>query len=275
MQAADFRTKEILAHQCIICFDYEKSCPVEGFRYGSVAKAGKSTSRAPDWVGGSFDPSRREFLVRGAGLLGGAMIGGVLASLHVLSAPGAMKPDRLRFSSGPSAVETTLCRPPGVVDETSFLRRCVRCLHCVQSCPNGIIEATGMEAGLASLFTPHLLFEKNGCDYRCQACQLVCPNQAIPLQTLAQKQLTPIGLASIDQKKCLVYSEKKPCLVCQEVCPIPEKAIAFAKEERMMRASGPYMLRYPSVVRERCIGCGICQAACPAEKLAITVSKTA
>ena len=82
MQAADFRTREILPHQCILCFHFEKSCPVEGFRYGPVARAGMSTLRAPRRAGGaSFDPSRREFLVRGAGLLGGAMIGGVLASL--------------------------------------------------------------------------------------------------------------------------------------------------------------------------------------------------
>lgn len=257
MQAADFRTREILPHQCIICFDYEKTCPVEGFQYG-VAKAG----------GFPFDPSRREFLVRGAGLLGGAMIGGVLAS-------GTLKPDRLPFSRSSTIGVTTLCRPPGVVDEAAFLRRCVRCLHCVQSCPNEIIEATGLEAGFTSLFTPHLRFDKNGCDYRCQVCQLVCPNQAIPLQTLAQKQLTPIGLAVIDQKKCVVYTDKKPCLVCQEVCPIPEKAIVFAKEERMTRASGPFVLRYPAVVRERCIGCGVCQAACPADKVAITVSRNA
>lgn len=265
MQAADFRTREILPHQCIICFDYEKTCPVEGFRYGAVAKAG----------GSSFDPSRREFLVRGAGLLGGAMIGGVLASLGAISGPGAPKAGRLPFSQGPTVSATTLCRPPGVVDEAAFLRRCVRCLHCVQSCPNGIIEATGLEAGFTSLFTPHLRFDKNGCDYRCQVCQLVCPNQAIPLQTLAQKQLTPIGLAVIDQKKCVVYTDKKPCLVCQEVCPIPEKAIVFAREERMRRASGPFVLRYPTVVRERCIGCGACQAVCPAEKVAITVSRNA
>jgi polyferredoxin len=267
MQAADFKRREILPHQCILCFDYEESCPAEGFLFGPAL-------RAPCWARSSFDPSRREFLLRGAGLLGGAMVGGMLASLHVVSAPSTTKLDRLQSSTGSKAVETKLCRPPGVVEETSFLRRCVRCLHCVQSCPNGIIEPTGLEAGFTSLFTPHLRFEKNGCDYRCQVCQLVCPNQAIPLQTLAQKQLTPIGLAFIDQKKCVVYSDKKPCLVCQEVCPIPEKAISFAKEERMMRASGPFVLRYPSVVRERCIGCGICQAACPAEKVAITVQRS-
>lgn len=275
MQAADFKTREILPHQCILCFHFEQSCPVEGFQYGRVAGAGKSTVRASRRAAGSFVPSRREFLVRGASLLGGATVAGVLAGLGALSLPGATKPDRTRFSPGAAVRETTLYRPPGVVDEAAFLRRCIRCLHCLQSCPNGIIEATSLEAGFASLFTPHLRFDKNGCDYRCQVCQLVCPNQAIPLQTLAQKQLTPIGLADIDQKKCVVYRDKTPCLVCEEVCPTPEKALVFAKEERMTRPSGPFVLRYPAVVTERCIGCGICQAACPAEKVAITVSRKA
>ena len=273
MHAADFRTREILSPQCILCFHFEQSCPPEGFVYGPAAKAGKSALLAPRRAGNSFDPSRREFLMRGAGLLGGAMIGGVLARLGALSAPGPAKPDHPWFSPGSTVSEPALLRPPGVVDEAAFLRHCIRCLHCVQSCPNGIIDATGLEAGFSSLFTPHLRFDKNGCDFRCQVCQLVCPNKAIPLQTLAQKQLTPIGLAVIDQNKCVVFRDKKPCLVCQEVCPIPEKALVFAKEERMMRASGPFMLRYPLVVPERCIGCGICQAACPADTVAITVSR--
>jgi ferredoxin len=274
MHAADFRTQTILSHQCILCFDYEKSCPLEGFQYGparhSAQTALQNAGHAND---SSFDPSRREFFLRAAGLLGGALIGGTLANIVAINSGGAAKSSRHLSSFGSASSTTTLCRPPGVIDEAEFLRRCVRCLHCVQSCPNGIIEATGLEAGLSSLFTPHLRFDKNGCDYRCQACQLVCPNQAIPLQTMAQKQLAPIGLASIDRNECVVYSEKKPCSVCQEVCPIPEKAVVFEKEEHLFRASGSYVLRYPAVVRERCIGCGICQASCPAEKVAITVSR--
>jgi Pyruvate/2-oxoacid:ferredoxin oxidoreductase delta subunit len=168
-------------------------------------------------------------------------------------------------------MDTALLRPPGVTDEAGFLQRCIRCLHCVQSCPTQIIRATGLEAGATSLFTPSLTFEKQGCDYRCQVCQLVCPNAAIPLQRLEEKQKSVIGLASIDETACVVFTESKQCLVCEELCPIPEKAIIFETRPATRRAG--LTLRYPVVVRSRCIGCGICQAFCPAAPVAITVHK--
>ena len=170
---------------------------------------------------------------------------------------------------------TTLLRPPGVVDEAAFLRRCIRCHHCIESCPNRIIEPAGLEAGMPSFLTPKLRLDRNGCDFRCQVCQLVCPNQAIPLQSLEEKQRTPIGLAVIDEKKCVVYKDKRPCLVCEEVCPTPEKAIVFPREERIHRPSGLLTLKYPVMVASLCIGCGICQGNCPADQVAIVVSRRA
>ncbi len=126
-----------------------------------------------------------------------------------------------------------------MIDEALFLQRCIRCLHCVQSCPTEIIRPTGLEAGSASLFTPRLDFSKAGCDYHCQVCQTVCPNAAIPLQALEQKQRSVIGLASIDETTCVVFAEGKQCLVCEELCPIPEKAIVFGtRPPRRGRASG-------------------------------------
>jgi ferredoxin len=112
-----------------------------------------------------------------------------------------------------------------VVDEVRFVENCLRCLQCVRSCPNQIIKITGAAHGFASLYTPHLEFRPYGCDYFCQVCQQVCPNKAIPLQTLAEKQTTPIGEARIDEKVCVVFKDKVNCLVCEEVCPVPEKAI--------------------------------------------------
>jgi formate hydrogenlyase subunit 6/NADH:ubiquinone oxidoreductase subunit I len=164
---------------------------------------------------------------------------------------------------------TTLLRPPGVVDEARFLENCLRCLQCVRSCPNHIIKITGGGHGVASLYTPHLEFRPYGCDYFCQVCQQVCPNRAIPLQTLALKQSTPVGKARIDRDACVVYKEKVNCLVCEEVCPVPDKAIAYQTVEEMSAGGEP--LREPQMVAQRCIGCGICEARCPAEPVAIRV----
>lgn len=120
-----------------------------------------------------------------------------------------------------------------------------------------------MTAGIESLFTPHLEFNSLGCDYYCQVCQIVCPNSAIPLQTLAWKQKTHIGRAVINERRCVVYAEKLNCIVCEEMCPVPEKAIIIRKTGELM---------YPLVV-SRCIGCGICEAYCPAAPKGITVQK--
>jgi ferredoxin len=284
MQAADGEGRAVLAHQCILCFELEASCPVAGFGYRSAARERRAEA---------FDPSRRRFLITSASLAGGALLGGLLASLGALAggrwasggstlAGGRSSGPQVGGSAGRATpasgsaphTTTSLLRPPGVADEAAFLRRCLRCLHCVQSCPNQIIAVSGMEGGIAGLFTPRLRFDRYGCDFRCQVCQLVCPNGAIPRQTLAEKQETPIGIASIDEQTCVVFKDSTPCLVCEEVCPTPQKAIVFSREKRIRRPSGSVVsLKFPSVEESRCIGCGICQANCPADQPAITVSR--
>jgi polyferredoxin len=249
--AADYRNREILAHQCLVCFDYEANCPASGFRFflpGRLSRTAAGTDRRPR--ARSFSSARRSFLKHGMQLLAGLAVGGALT--WVL---------RRRI--------TTLLRPPGVVDEARFLENCLRCLQCVRSCPNRIIKITGGGHGIASLYTPHLEFRPYGCDYFCQVCQQVCPNRAIPLQTLAGKQSTPIGKARIDQSACVVYEERVNCLVCEEVCPVPEKAIIYETVEERTAEGQP--LREPKMIAERCIGCGICEARCPAEPVAIRV----
>ncbi|MGO9309958.1 MAG: 4Fe-4S binding protein [Spirochaetia bacterium] len=253
MQAADGERRTVLAHQCILCFDMEQDCGVQGFRFVRTVRRTR------------FDPGRRQFLLAGAGILGGAIAGGALAGLTAVTGTSV--------ETGRHAAAAFL-RPPGVVDEAAFLRRCLRCRHCIESCPNRIIDPAGLDAGMSSLLTPRLRFDHNGCDFQCQVCQLVCPNQAIPLQSLREKQRTPIGLAAIDEEKCVVFKNKRPCLVCEEVCPTPEKAVVFTREERFHRPSGPVTLKYPAVAASRCIGCGICQANCPADQAAIVVSRS-
>ena len=271
MQAADASRRTILAHQCTFCFEFEGDCRVEGFAFARKAAWRRDKGSEVPLVGTVFDPGRRQFLIAGAGLLGGALIGGTLGIVGARRTDGGGVAGLV--SGAPSTVRFAALRPPGVIEEQTFLRRCIRCHHCVESCPNRIIEPAGFEDGFSGLFAPRLHFNRNGCDFRCQVCQLVCPNQAIPLQALQDKQKTAIGLAIINQDKCVVFKDRKPCLVCEEVCPTPEKAVVFPRQEKIMRSSGPVVLKFPSVVESRCIGCGICQANCPAPDLAITVSR--
>ena len=70
-------------------------------------------------------------------------------------------------------------------------------------------------------------------------------------------------------ERCAVYEDKLNCLVCEEVCPAPEKAIRH--EQRAETSKNGEPLKEPRMVPEPCIGCGTCEARCPAEPVAIRV----
>ncbi len=249
MGAANYKTGEIIKSQCILCFEYEYSCPTRGFEYSLHTLP----PNLPKPAFQTYSPSRRNFLRQFSTLVGGLAIGSILSTIE-------------------TRTRTKLLRPPGVVDETEFIERCLRCFQCVRSCPNKIIKITGVEAGFSNFLTPHLSFEEYGCDYYCQVCQTVCPNGAIPLQSLKLKQITPIGKAKIDTSLCVVYKKATNCLVCEEFCPIPEKAIVPI-EKRVTKDKKSITLRYPLVITSRCNGCGICEANCPVTPKAIQVFK--
>lgn len=252
----------IIPHQCILCFDYEERCPVEGFRYAvpffeperisspsistmapSPADPMNSANSFPVKGPSENGFSRREFLKGGAVFLGGLALGSGLSVF-----------DR--------TIETDLIRPPGVVDDTLFVKRCLRCFQCVRSCPNKIIKITGPGSGLDSLFTPHIEYNEYGCDYTCQVCQQVCPNYAIPLQPLPEKQISKMGLAAVDERLCVVFARNTNCLVCEEFCPIPDKAIKVVEKTKVVNGK-PTVLRYPVVDASLCNGCGKCEGNCP------------
>ncbi len=242
-EALQFEIKTVLHQQCILCFDFEYLCPAHGFKYGKLNRE----------IDTSVDESRRSFLIHSSLIFGGLLFG-TIPSLF----------DR--------TAKTNLIRPPGIVDEGKFVQRCLRCFQCVNSCPNDIIKITGLQAGFDSVFTPHLEFNEYGCDYYCQVCQEVCPNFAIPLQSLPEKQKSKIGLAFIDEELCVVFAEDTNCLVCEEFCPIPQKAIIVLEKKKQIKGK-EMLLRYPKVVNDRCIGCGICEAKCPTSPKSITVSR--
>jgi ferredoxin len=146
--------------------------------------------------------------------------------------------------------------------EGNLLDTCIRCGACVQVCPTGGLQPSLLSAGLAGLWTPVLVPRLGYCDYACNACGQVCPTGAIPLLDLAQKQETVIGHASVDRDRCLAWNGE-PCIVCEEVCPLPSKAIWL--EERDLPGPGGQVqpVQLPHVDRTKCIGCGICENKCP------------
>jgi formate hydrogenlyase subunit 6/NADH:ubiquinone oxidoreductase subunit I len=193
-----------------------------------------------------YDPGRREFLLSaGTALLGLALLrSGSLAKrepAHLLRPPGARE-------SNQDALE---------------MECCIRCGECLRACPTGALQSTVFEAGLQGLATPLLVPRLGYCDYSCNACGQICPVQAIPPLGLEEKRQQVIGKAYIDQNRCIPWADQQTCLVCEEMCPLPEKAILLETRQVQNPQGETVSIQLPRVVRDRCIGCGICEYKCP------------
>lgn len=127
-------------------------------------------------------------------------------------------------------------RPPGALEEKEFLKRCIKCGQCMRACPTNVLQPGGLEGGLENLWTPVLnnRIGSSGCQLNCVACGQVCPTSAIRPIKLAEKhgegdfaQAGPIklGTAFFDRNRCLPWAMNKPCIVCEENCPLSPKAI--------------------------------------------------
>jgi polyferredoxin len=219
--------------ECIMCMQCVEACP----RSETTFPAGIT---AEPW--NSFNPQRRQILTT-------AII--TLAGIAVAQADSTSKID-----------DSHLIRPPGV-DDSKFFSQCLRCGECSRACPTSAIQPAVTEAGLVGLWTPLLVMRLGYCDYSCNACGQVCPSQAIPALELAYKRQQVIGKASIDKNRCIAWSERRACIVCEEMCPLPEKAIILDQSPANLMAADPPDLRLPVVINEKCIGCGICEYKCP------------
>ncbi len=227
----------VVSSECTMCLDCLVACPrTDGMTLGAA--------RPGPWA--EYDPGRREaVLAVGAGVATAVLLGAGVA--RAVKRPG-------------------LIRPPGAQDEGRFLSRCLRCGECMKVCPTSGLQPTLAEAGLEGLWTPVLKSRLGYCDYACHACGQVCPSGAIPPLPLPEKRAQVIGVAVIDKDRCLPWASDTPCIVCEEMCPVPEKAIELSGQRLITRADGSqdYLSR-PKVIASRCIGCGICEYKCPLE----------
>ena len=223
--------------ECTMCLDCLEVCPRGQTTFVPVFSAEK-------WTG--YDPDTKEALLA---------VGATIAAVALLKA------------DQPAKRQTPfLIRPPGVretnPDVVSFTK-CTRCNECVRVCPTGGLQPAVFEAGLAGLGSPILTPRLGYCDYSCNACGQVCPVQAIPPIDLETKRVQVIGLAYINENRCIPWSDHLPCLVCEEMCPLPAKAIQLESAEVWAADGQTVSVQLPHVLRDLCIGCGICEYKCP------------
>jgi ferredoxin-type protein NapG len=192
-------------------------------------------------------------------------------------------------------------RPPGAIPERDFLASCIKCGQCVQVCPVKAIELGDIGDGFG-IGTPHIAARDQACDFSCDAvqCILACPTGALS-HKLSKKEEVRIGFARLDKPDaCLArqgagfkgqargpgytgmhrYAEIdrwKPipvadhpydvelCDLCVRECPIKD---AIALEPL---TADPNDRRRTPVVKDACVGCGMCEMICPASPVAIVV----
>lgn len=221
--------------ECTMCMDCLYACPMKSTTFEPQIGMAK-------WH--DYDPGRRGALMTfGAAVAGVALLKVDLAGDHD---------------------QSHLLRPPGVL-EGELLSTCVRCGQCIRTCPSGALQPALMEAGIEGMWTPILVPRAGYCDYSCNACGLSCSVEAIPPLSLEEKRIQVIGQASIDRDRCLAWAEDTPCIVCEEMCPLPEKAIVLEEVEVQDGRGHPILLQRPKVLADLCIGCGICEYKCPVQ----------
>lgn len=220
---------------CILCMDCRDKCPrgLIGFDFSAPA----ALRPAP------VSLSRRAIITSLAGAALLPMFSGVRSM--------ARTPDPF------------LIRPPGALPEPEFLDRCVRCGECMKVCIGNALHPALLESGLEGMFSPRLIARIGYCEYNCTLCGQVCPTGAIRELEMAEKHSLKIGHAFFDTTLCLPYAKGIPCIVCEEHCPTPEKAIRFREAAVLNDRGETVMVRQPYVVDSLCIGCGICENKCP------------
>jgi ferredoxin/polyferredoxin len=208
-QGASSPATTIRGSECLLCMNCRPSCGDQLLQYSATPSAAGEVLLP--------DISRRHFTLSLA--LG-------LSSVPLIHLEGVMG----------SNWNPALVRPPGSLAESHFSKRCLKCGQCIRICPTNVIQTAGIDMGLENLWTPVLNFRigTSGCQLNCIACGHVCPTGAISPLDLDRKLgrgahstagPIKIGTAFIDRGRCLPWAMHRPCIVCQENCPVSPKAI--------------------------------------------------
>jgi len=116
-----FRAPDGARPNCHLCLNCVGDCPHGGLRFRFFPRE-REAKGGPD--------VRRRHIV--SGTLAGLALGPLLGAER----------------------EAHPLRPPGALEESAFLARCIRCGECLRVCPNNALQPAWSEAGVEGLWTP-------------------------------------------------------------------------------------------------------------------------
>lgn len=146
--------------------------------------------------------------------------------------------------------------PAGAISIKNFNDHCTACQLCVSVCPNQVLRPS---TSLMSMMQPEMHYDKGYCRPECTKCSEVCPAGAILPVSIEEKSSIRIGHAVVNLDLCVVNTDNIKCGNCARHCPAG--AIKLVRKNPEDKKS----LRIPTVVEDRCIGCGACEHLCPSK----------
>ena len=248
---------EIDYSRCVDCFNCLDSCRFGALKYrmarnsktceaaGTVQDNAASSAKAVVSDEGKHNAGRRAFISSS-----------VIAATAI-----ALEAQEKKVDGGYAAVtakkapeRTNPIVPFGAVSLRHFHQHCTRCQLCVSQCPNDVLRPS---TSLDRLMLPEMSYENGWCRPECTKCSEVCPAGAILEITPEEKTAIHVGTASVDLDLCVVNRDNVNCGNCARHCP--------AGAIRMVRKNpdDENSLRIPTVLEDRCIGCGACEFLCP------------
>ncbi len=175
---------------------------------------------------------------------------GALAAAALLG----VVPKRARAHARPAI------RPPGALPAGAFEQACIGCFRCAEVCPTRCIDFSSRWSLDAAL--PELHLSERAC-VLCMKCTEVCPTEAlskIAADSAVIATAVKMGTPRLTRSKCLPWNGSGVCRLCYQVCPYPGKAVEVV---------GPQLA--PLFHAEACVGCGLCEEACPDVAQAIVI----